>query len=107
MLKQCYRELLSRPELARLLKYQANLILDRSDDVLFGAQGSRLQMSPINMVRSRISELGYPLWKRYLGSLWGLAEDVDSDQQCIAIEGLLLLAPLTLDRNLEPFVRNL
>lgn len=103
MLRQCYRDLLTRRELVPLLQYQANLFLDRNHEVLFGAQGSELEVSA--EMRSRLSELAYPIWKGYVWKLWDVSGgDTGGEQQCIVLEGMLLLAPLHIDRNLEHLV---
>lgn len=102
ILKQCYRDSLSRWDLAPLLRYQANLLLDRNDEVLFGASVQQMVSAD---VRTRLVELAYPIWKSYIGSLWDVSDsDVNDDQPCIVLEGMLL-APLAIDRSLEPLVR--
>lgn len=86
MLAQCYRDLLSSRELAPLLRYQANMLLDRSGDVLFGDESADLLRS--HDVQSVLAQLAYPIWQRYVGGLWGDGETSDG---CIEANGLLLL----------------
>lgn len=88
MLAQCYRDLLTRKELAPLLRYQANLIFDRNDDILFG-RDRRDGSGASSEVVEALLQLAYPIWKCYIGDLW----ELDKNESCIEMEGYLLLLP--------------
>jgi hypothetical protein len=95
LLAQCYRDLLTRKELVPLLRYQANLFCDGNDDVLFGsdceARDSFLDTVDDEMIDLLIHE-ALPVWKQYIGDLWGLDGD---NQHCINVEDSLLVLPVS------------